>query len=704
MAVTIYGPIKYGASRGFGEIYTGDCSTAANLNSGLHFAINILSTLLLGASNYCAQILSAPTRKEVMDAHKKGDWLDIGVPSFRNLWGKRIARRRKLAWFILLSSSALLHLTWNSAVFLTSPRNQYHVAIVTSDYAADPVPWPTNTDQIKDLYESIHTPDLTNLTRKTPKECVDTYMDLSSALGDVVVVAKNVTMRDGLAMLNNDTTSYSKNSSLLDAFWNSGVQKTNGIGWIYGHFWMCSAILAPGDGWCGTDTVAKEGAWTLDIGRNTEESVFVEVDHCLSAGSEPWTNQCTVRYSLGILIITCGLNIIKALCIAYTWILFHRGNKGSDQMAPSEWEESKSLVTIGDALATFLKHPDETTAGMPLAAKEDFNKKDWETVKDDALVTIRYNRLLECRRWFVAASVKRWLLTVAAVIATLIVVAVLLSLGFAIQKVYNIPLDFVSLWKAGLGTAQPYATTMTTLLHQAFPVYLQFWVAVLIANFPQLLLSALYLLLNGLVATMIISNEWNRFARERKTLRLSSPHGIQRSSYFLALPYRFSIPLLVGGGILHWLISQSLFVVDIRGFAYAGTLAAEPYVTDSAYDSTVIGYSLIGIICTMFVAGVVLICTVAMGSFRFTGATMTMSDGTKAEIQMPLASTCSAAISAACHRPLEDEAAHLWPVMWGRVPGTDRWCFSSAREVLLTPPEEDEIVKRDQQVVMGKGA
>ena len=36
---------------------------------------------------------------------------------------------------------------------------------------------------------------------------------------------------------------------------------------------------------------------------------------------------------------------------------------------------------------------------------------------------------------------------------------------------------------------------------------------------------------------------------------------------------------------------------------------------------------------------------------------------------MPLASTCSAAISAACHPPPADNEAHLLPVQWGHIPG-----------------------------------
>ena len=53
---------------------------------------------------------------------------------------------------------------------------------------------------------------------------------------------------------------------------------------------------------------------------------------------------------------------------------------------------------------------------------------------------------------------------------------------------------------------------------------------------------------------------------------------------------------------------------------------------------------------------------------------------------MPLASTCSAAISAACHPPLpDDEEAYRFPVQWGVVShnaqGVGHCAFTTARDV-----------------------
>jgi hypothetical protein len=55
------------------------------------------------------------------------------------------------------------------------------------------------------------------------------------------------------------------------------------------------------------------------------------------------------------------------------------------------------------------------------------------------------------------------------------------------------------------------------------------------------------------------------------------------------------------------------------------------------------------------VSGFLIICTIILLGFR-------RYDG-----GLPLNATCSAVISAACHRPVEDEDAHLLPVKWGVI-------------------------------------
>lgn len=89
-------------------LYDGQCDTTKKINVGVHLLINILSTILLGASNYCMQCMSAPTRADAERAHAQFTWVDIGVPSIRNL--RKINRLRASLWLMLGISSLPLHL------------------------------------------------------------------------------------------------------------------------------------------------------------------------------------------------------------------------------------------------------------------------------------------------------------------------------------------------------------------------------------------------------------------------------------------------------------------------------------------------------------------------------------------------------------------------------------------------------------------
>ena len=93
---------------GNGVAFQGSCKTSDALDVFIHLIINILSTCLLGASNYCMQCLNAPTREDVDKAHTNGKWLDIGVPSLRNL--RIMTKGRLLMWSLLALSSVPLHL------------------------------------------------------------------------------------------------------------------------------------------------------------------------------------------------------------------------------------------------------------------------------------------------------------------------------------------------------------------------------------------------------------------------------------------------------------------------------------------------------------------------------------------------------------------------------------------------------------------
>lgn len=168
---------------------------------------------------------------------------------------------------------------------------------------------------------------------------------------------------------------------------------------------------------------------------------------------------------------------------------------------------------------------------------------------------------------------------------------------------------------------------------------------VLISNSPQLILSFLYLTYNGLFTSMLLAKEWSVFAHHRKTLRVTSPKGQQRSTYWLQLPYRYSIPLAATSSLLHWLVSQSIFLARIT--------TVDPTGVEDTYDSiSTCGYSNIAIIFVIGFGSTLPLIAIAHGFRRYPSG-------------IPFAANCSAAISSACHPPEADTDAASKPLQWG---------------------------------------
>lgn len=64
---------------------------------------------------------------------------------------------------------------------------------------------------------------------------------------------------------------------------------------------------------------------------------------------------------------------------------------------------------------------------------------------------------------------------------------------------------------------------------------------ILFANLPQGILSFLYLTYNGLYSCMLGAHEWSLFGIRRRAVRVTTPVGKQRSTYYLQLPYWYAV-------------------------------------------------------------------------------------------------------------------------------------------------------------------
>ncbi|KIK55860.1 hypothetical protein GYMLUDRAFT_248272 [Collybiopsis luxurians FD-317 M1] len=190
IAILIWSSIRAGWSSS-GSVFQGHCDTVGHVSIGIHLVINVLSTLLLGASNYVMQSLCAPTRNEVDKTHARGSWLDIGVQSLRNL--KRQSRSKWTLWLALCFSSIPLHLFYNSTFFSTLSANIYIVQLAQgpdlSNSSTGTLHWYCDPSLYADPEECQDEGVFSSWDILNPSECLNAYAtDFLSNRNDVIVV------------------------------------------------------------------------------------------------------------------------------------------------------------------------------------------------------------------------------------------------------------------------------------------------------------------------------------------------------------------------------------------------------------------------------------------------------------------------------------------------------------------------------------
>lgn len=659
LVLTIWASTNFPVVHGIGTAYSGDCDTVGSRALWLHPAINALSSILLSASNYTMQCLSEPTRKECDMAHAKGDWLDIGVLGTRNHF--RIGWHRGLLWLTLAVTSVPLHLMYNSAVFKSLQANDYTVVVANPSFLTPAHSSGRNdgmtgvdTNSTHDL-QAAYQKDASSFQRLSPSECI-------AAFGTSYVSAYS-----GVIAITNDQSNVINQTS----FYNNTVNiyGVPGPG-VVNYNWICLDLDPRDKMYCNIANVQRQPSnWTMNGHL---------IDHCLAEVSKPL---CKLQFSVYIMVAVIVSNAVKALTMLWTF-----------------WKQREiTLVVVGDAIASYLEKPDLYTEGRCLMAKSDVDKGplQWRTQRTIGTrqgrwpqkgVDVKSTRpnttppatsydTRRARRWFAAASRKRWWTTTA-----LCVTALLVALGFLLSSWTNIATyaPGQSIWQVGFGATDSrnlidsdflarsgYAGSISghalpekTSADNAFRLI----GSVLIANLPQTFVSFLYLMYNGLLTCMLLSHEWSQYGVRARGLRVTDRSGDQRSSFRLQLPYGYSVPLLIAMATLHWLVSQSLFLARVDVFKDGVELPSS--------DITTCGYSAAPLLGCVVLGSVMLLLALVMGFRRFKSA-------------MPVASSCSVAIAAACHRPAEDRDAAVLPVKWGEVQKSEdgrevgHCCFSS---------------------------
>ncbi|CUS15481.1 unnamed protein product [Tuber aestivum] len=609
VGLTIYAVANAGYEMEGGTVMLypgGSCDRSKTIGTWLHLGINVLSTLLLSSSNYTQQCLAAPTRSEIDSAHARRRWMDIGVPSVRNLF--RIKLERTFLWIAIGLTSIPLHLLYNSAVYTSLTANSYAVAIVATN-DAKPGGYLDMLDGLEDSQEFLKWRDgalfrdvverYINRARiyqyLVPSDCMERYnRDFVSDRSNLFLVVRN-----------SSTSTY--NATLLDMFGVSGGEPMASN-------WICRNNLAPRDSPCDPNKLVENvkggHPWRMELTRGE-----VEISGCLS---EKTDENCTVQFTLQIMIIVICCNFVKACCMI---------------MAVVRTREP-TLVTLGDAVDSFLRVPDPTTVGMCFSDRR-FVILEWRRGRS---IGARPWKQEGVQRWWRSVSETRWLICNLFCLITIIAAGILLRMGIRRDASYG-STSLKSMWNRGLGKVN--SVSLVTLTFRNITE------ATLLANLPQTILSFLYLTYNSLFTCMLLGHEWSLFAHHHRTLRVTSPRPGQRSTYWLQVPYTYAIPLMTLSGLLHWLTSQSIFLARVDVFDELGESISK---TISG-----VGYSCIATIFALTLGILALVAATGIGSRSFAAEIVTVG-------------SCSAAISAACHAWGEDTERIVGrKIRWGDV-------------------------------------
>ncbi|RYP58951.1 hypothetical protein DL770_010325 [Monosporascus sp. CRB-9-2] len=224
--------------------------------------------------------------------------------------------------------------------------------------------------------------------------------------------------------------------------------------------------------------------------------------------------------------------------------------------SPSVFEP---LATLGDAIRSFLRAPDPTTAGACLLTKRDVRRGRWGEGVQDARHFVP-----KAHRWLHTPSLPRWGLTALAWLAVCGPAAAGLALLAMTTRGSGdesaIPITSATLFP-------PLGTPHTTFASPAQPVgsadsqvNMAAMQTALLASLPRLLPAILYLAVNALLTTYFLGHEFALFAAGTpRPLRVSSlPAGQQTTSLYLTLPRPVSWVLLVLFAGIGFLTSQAV--------------------------------------------------------------------------------------------------------------------------------------------------
>jgi hypothetical protein len=261
--------------------------------------------------------------------------------------------------------------------------NSYVYLSVSNDFVTTP-PWTVETfsaisavdsPELNTSYSLQMQKDSPNYIELSPAECIGNYSTefLSNRRNLILVMSTNT----------------SQNASLL----HYGRYDSPGTSFQKIYSWMCNSSFhnpSPKSAHSCPSFIDRIATAVEDwepFGQG------LKVDRCLS---EKVPETCSLQFSLYIMLIVIFCNVAKTIIMAITAYKL-------------KWDP---LITIGDAVSSFVVYSDEYTKGCCLLSAQKAKQMEWQSHRrDDSLTSLPWKA--EKRRWYHSASSRRWYLTIA---------------------------------------------------------------------------------------------------------------------------------------------------------------------------------------------------------------------------------------------------------------------------------------------------
>lgn len=526
---------------------------------------------------------------------------------------------------------------YNSTFYAAIATNDYNILYATEDFVEgalyDKTKFPDTAAQNISQFQAK----ALTWTQLNNHDCIMNYAnDFITEYRNVIAVVANISSNTAslLEVAINELPASGQLSKTFDPFsWicndtetsaKTGVTNRNSAGFV-----SC-ASMAP----------------KLEQMANTWwKSGGYEISRCVAEDIEP---DCHLHFSPHLMGPVLLMNIIK--CLVTFYVAFRMVDK--------------PLVTLGDAIESFIKHPDPSTQGMCLLTAHQAERTFTRTANNVEPAPQSYSA--KRQRWHRVATKYQW----SMLFALLLIMIIGLLLGIVFGTRILAPPTLANAWSIGLGQVQTQNLVLGTNLPQLGASAVL--ITALVANAPQALLSFLYMVYNTIFTLMYLGEDWDLYGaytaasrirfrgnskkQTHRYLRVSDPKGQQKSTHMLNLPMRFAIPLICISGLLHWLMSSSLYLANISVIPRDGTLPRQDEITTVAFAPQ--GMILL---CALAVWMIVI---VSLNAFRRFGG------------EMSIVASNSAAISAACHVGNLPERRRremvLRKLAWGEIPSGDK--------------------------------